>query len=225
MEYVAIKPRSDRNSVTTPKGKFIVIEGLDGSGITEQVELLKEWLRHRNYDLSRVAFTHEPSEGPVGLLLRMTLLGRLELDEITMALLFAADRYDHVNTFIKPALEQGVHVVSDRYYLSFYAYQTGQDLALEWLQTLGETWIPPDLTLVLDTPLEQCLASLDKRLVRQRYEQEPTLRKTWEELQRMIRVLSSKGEQIQVISGVGSPTEVQQRVLEHVAPLFEQEQP
>jgi len=59
-------------------GKFIVIEGLDGSGITEQVELLKEWLRHRNYDLSRVAFTHEPSEGPVGLLLRMTLQDRLK---------------------------------------------------------------------------------------------------------------------------------------------------
>jgi dTMP kinase len=205
------------------QGKFIVVEGLDGSGITEQVELLKEWLRHRDYDLSRVVFTHEPSEGPVGLLLRMTLEGRLEMDEITVALLFAADRYDHVNNFIKPALEKGIHVVSDRYYLSFYAYQTGQGLALEWLQTLGETWISPDLTLVLDTPLEQCLDSLDKRLVRQRYEKEATLRETWEEFHRMIRVLSSRGEEIKVISGAGSPIDVQRRFLANVAPLFNQE--
>ena len=205
-------------------GKFIVIEGLDGSGITEQVELLKEWLRHRNYDLSRVAFTHEPSEGPVGLLLRMTLQDRLKrMDEMTMALLFAADRYDHVTTFIQPTLDKGIHVVSDRYYLSFYAYQMGQGLALEWLQTLGETWIPPDLTLVLNTPLEQCLASLDKRPTRQRYEEEATLRKTWEEFQRMIRVLLSRGEKLHVVSGMGSPKEVQQRVLKHVGPLFEQE--
>ncbi|MBN1922917.1 MAG: dTMP kinase [Anaerolineae bacterium] len=207
------------------RGKFIVIEGLDGSGITEQVELLKEWLRHRDCDLSRIVFTHEPSESPVGLLLRMTLLGRLDMDEETLALLFAADRYDHVNRFIRPALEKGFYVVSDRYYLSFYAYQTAQGLTLEWLRALGTTWIRPDLTLVLDTPLEQCLASLDKRPSRERYEQEPILRRTWEEFQRMIPVLVSEGEQIVTISGAGSAMAVQQRLLEHVVPLFEQEQP
>ncbi len=64
------------------RGKFIIIEGIDGSGITEQVELLKEWLRRTGYDLNRVAFTHEPSEEPVGLLLRLTLRGQLDLDRI-----------------------------------------------------------------------------------------------------------------------------------------------
>jgi dTMP kinase len=153
----------------------------------------------------------------------MALTGRLDIDEITMALLFAADRYDHVNRSIKPALEAGKHVVSDRYYLSFYAYQTAQGLSLDWLQTLGETWISPDLTLVLDTPLERCLASLDKRLVLQRYEKESILRTTQDKFHHLIEIFSKKGESIQVISGAGSPMEVHRRVVSQVAPFFEQE--
>lgn len=210
--------------MSSDKGKFIVIEGLDGSGITDQVDLLKEWLRHQNYDLSRVAFTHEPSEGPVGLLLRMTLLGRLDMDEETLALLFAADRRDHVGRFIKPSLTKGIHVISDRYYLSFYAYQAAQGLSLEWLRALGATWIRPDLTMVLDTPLEQCLVSIQKRLVRERYEEEAILRRTWEEYQRMISILRSEHEEIHLVDGTGTAQVVHQRVLPLVAHYLEAEQ-
>ena len=71
--------------------------------------------------------------------------------------------------------------------------------------------------------LEQCLTSIAKRLVRQRYEKESTLRRTWEEFRRMIRVLTSRGERIVLVSGAGSPLDVHQRVLELVAPFFEQE--
>lgn len=202
------------------KGKFIIFEGIDGSGITEQVELLREWLRHGGYDLNQVAFTHEPSEGPVGLLLRLTLQGRLDLDEETLALLFAADRRDHLNRYIRPRLEKGIHVVSDRYYLSFYAYQAGQGLSLEWLRFLGKAWTRPDLTLVLDTPLDQCLRNIERRFVRQRYETSNTLAKTWEQFRRLITILLSEGEEIKIINGEGTPQQVHRRVLDIVAPVF-----
>lgn len=206
-----------------PRGKFIIIEGIDGSGITEQIELLREWLRHSGYDLNRVAFTHEPSEGPVGLMLRMTLQGRLDLDEETMALLFAADRRDHLSRYIQPRLDRGLHVISDRYYLSFYAYQAAQGLPLDWLRSLGRSWTRPDLTLVLDTPLDQCLRNIGKRFEPQRYERRETLAKTWGQFQRLIITLKDEGEEIQVIGGSGAPRQVHRRVLPLVAPIFNKE--
>lgn len=203
-----------------PKGKLIIFEGLDGSGLTEQVELLREWLRRTGYDLNQVAFTREPSEGPVGLSLRLTLQGRLDMDEETLALLFAADRRDHLYRFIRPRLDQGIHVVCDRYYLSFYAYQAGQGLSLEWLRFLGKTWIRPDLIIVLDTPLDQCLHSIEQRFARQRYEDPETLEKTWEQFQRLIKILLSEGERIEVIDGSGTLQEVHRRILPVLAPMF-----
>ncbi len=202
------------------KGKFIIFEGIDGSGITEQVELLREWLRHSGYDLNRVAFTHEPSEGPVGLLLRLTLQGRLDMDEESLALLFAADRRDHLTRYIQPRLESGIHVISDRYYLSFYAYQAGQGLSMEWLRFLGKAWIRPDLALVLNTPLEQCLGNIEQRFVHQRYEIPKTLSKTWREFQRLIKILQGEGEKIEVIDGRGPPPEVHKRIRDIVAPIL-----
>lgn len=207
----------------SPSGKFIVFEGLDGSGITEQAELLRDWLRRSGYDLNRAVFTHEPSNGPVGLLLNLTMRGRLDMDEEALALLFAADRQDHLSRFIQPRLEQGIHVVSERYYLSFYAYQAGQGLSMEWLRTIGQRWRRPDQMIVLDTPLEKCLASIDRRFEKARYENEKTLSKTWDEFTILIRRLRSEGEQIQVVDGSGTGMDVHQRVLLLVSALFQGE--
>lgn len=202
------------------RGTFVVFEGLDGSGLTEQVELLRDWLRRTGYALNRVAFTHEPSSGPVGLVLRLVLQGRLNLDEETIALLFAADRRDHVKGFIEPRLEKGIHVVSDRYYLSFYAYQAAQGLPLDWLRTVGKAWIQPDLTIVLDTPLEQCLKYIERRFERERYEQEETLRNTWGQFKRVIQVFGKEGQNIEVVDGAGEFKQVHRRILPLIEPIL-----
>ncbi|HYY53573.1 MAG TPA: dTMP kinase, partial [Myxococcales bacterium] len=109
------------------EGRFIALEGLDGSGTTTQAERIASVLRAQG---RRVLLTREPSDGPIGTLIRLALTGRLglpqrsgPLTEEALALLFAADRVDHLAAVIEPALERGELVVCDRYVLSSLAYQ------------------------------------------------------------------------------------------------------
>lgn len=144
----------------TPQcGRFIVLEGTDGSGTTTQCARLVEWL---NASGVAAVGTREPTRGPIGQLLRSVLEKRLvsvenvqrTLDWASLALLFAADRVDHDHEEIGPALMRGVWVVSDRYALSSLIYQslTAPDptSALEWVRALNARARCPDLTLVLD---------------------------------------------------------------------------
>lgn len=136
------------------RGKFIVLEGIDGSGTTTQGNLLALALAREGV---RAIFTHEPSKGPFGQSLRQLLSGTAEDPSRAwdcMALLFAADRLDHVAREIEPALGSGVTVVCDRYDLSSLAYQSATspagEAALPWLRALNARAPRPDLTLVLD---------------------------------------------------------------------------
>src|SRR5215471_2535238 len=108
-------------------GCFVVLEGLDGAGTTTQAERLASRLRQAGY---AVLVTREPSDGPVGTVLRRALAGGVALphrggplSDHTLALLFAADRMDHLCAEILPALGKGQIVLCDRYLLSSYAYQ------------------------------------------------------------------------------------------------------
>jgi dTMP kinase len=138
------------------RGKFIVLEGIDGSGTTTQLERAVEYITSTGHP---AVATREPSAGPVGLLLREALLGRLplpdgaKLDGRTMALLFAADRVDHLQREIEPHLATGVTVVSDRYLLSSLAYQA-EEADRAWVAGLARGVPSPDLTLLLDLPVE-----------------------------------------------------------------------
>jgi dTMP kinase len=134
------------------RGRFVVLEGLDGAGTTTQAHLLAAALRRGG---RAVVLTHEPSNGPVGVLLRRALRGQLrmrrksELSEASLALLFAADRLEHLASTIEPALASGSVVVSDRYLLSSLAYQ-GRVLDLAWVEALNAQAPPPDLTIFLE---------------------------------------------------------------------------
>jgi dTMP kinase len=135
-----------------PSGKLIVLEGIDGSGTTTQARSLCEWLASRGVTAH---LTREPSDGPVGRLIREILHGaHAPVAGDTMALLFAADRVDHLAREIVPALERGVHVVTDRYYHSSLAYQ-----AIEadrgWVEELNRRARRPDVTFLLDVPAEE----------------------------------------------------------------------
>jgi dTMP kinase len=128
-------------------GRFIVLEGIDGSGTTTQALRLAEALRADGHE---VLSTHEPSDGPIGVVLRQALTRRLVgLSDRVLALLFAADRLHHLEAVVEPALAEGKVVVSDRYVLSSLAYQ-GMRLPLAWVESLNAAARRPDLTLYLD---------------------------------------------------------------------------
>lgn len=135
-----------------PTGKLIVLEGIDGSGTTTQGRLLCEWLAARGV---AVHLTREPSDGPVGLLIRQILHGaHAPVDGDTMALLFAADRVDHLAREILPTLRRGTHVVTDRYYHSSLAYQA-IEADRSWVEELNRRAGRPDVTFLLDVPAEE----------------------------------------------------------------------
>jgi dTMP kinase len=145
------------------RGRFVVLEGTDGSGTTTQCQLLVTTLV--GIGIPAMA-TREPTRGPVGELLRAVLEKRLirasgrqaSLDWSTFALLFAADRSDHVQEEIAPALASGVWVICDRYDLSSLIYQSltapDPDAALPWVRDLNLQALRPDLVLVLDVDAE-----------------------------------------------------------------------
>ena len=134
-------------------GRFIVLEGIDGSGTTTQSQRLEKRLRQEGY---RVQRTWEPTDRPVGKLIRRALMRQLShrrkayaLTNPTLALLFAADRLDHLHSEVLPALEDGKVVICDRYLLSSLAYQ-GIAVSPSWVEEINRFAIAPDLTLFLE---------------------------------------------------------------------------
>jgi dTMP kinase len=139
--------------VSRRRGRFLVLEGLDGAGTTTQAARLGDWLEGRG---RKVHLTAEPSRGPIGTQVRHVLSGRLrgagggEFDPRALALLFAADRLDHWESEIRPRLDEGTDVVSDRYVLSSLAYQAIATGDPEWVAAINGRAPPPDLTLFLE---------------------------------------------------------------------------
>jgi len=129
------------------KGTFVCIEGLDGCGKTTQAKLLVEKLQ-RSYS---AMYTAEPSEGKVGDFIRKSILyGEKRSTSLAEALLFAADRVEHVENEVLPALRQGKLVISDRYIYSSLAYQGAAGLSLEWIQSINQYALRPELAIFID---------------------------------------------------------------------------
>ncbi|MEM7135585.1 MAG: dTMP kinase [Myxococcota bacterium] len=146
------------------EGLFIVLDGIDGSGTTTHCALLSDRLAAKGLP---VHITREPSDGPVGVLIRQILTGRVVVPGrhgprppgwAMMATLFAADRLDHLEAEIVPNLTDGVTIISDRYDYSSVAYQTvssgGGPDAARWVRELNRKARRPDLTLILDVSPE-----------------------------------------------------------------------
>jgi len=146
-------------------GRFLVAEGIDGSGKSSQVERLRHWLPRSGLmsPEARLLVTREPGGTPLGEQLYPILLNpRLTLHSRTELLLFAADRAQHVETGIRPALREGHWVLSDRFSGSTVAYQGhGRGCDLELIHTLEQVatgGLTPDLTLWFDLPPQQARA-------------------------------------------------------------------
>jgi dTMP kinase len=133
------------------RGKFIVFEGLDGSGKTTQLNSLYNYIsKEKNIKCKK---DYEPSDGLLGAMARAAIKKRVSFEPQTMALLFAADRYEHIKNDIIPHLEGGIHVLCDRYVLSNLAYQ-GLALDCNEIYEYNKASINllfPDLTVFIDT--------------------------------------------------------------------------
>jgi dTMP kinase len=142
------------------KGNFIVIEGLDGSGKTTQAKLLSK----RLYQSHKVWLTAEPSRGKTGTFIRdYCLYGEKRLPTEAEALLFAADRVEHMHSEILPALEEGKIVVCDRYVYSSLAYQGSAGLSLDWIRTINARALQPDFAFFIDVAPERVLERLQRK--------------------------------------------------------------
>ncbi|EOS66140.1 dTMP kinase [Oscillibacter sp. 1-3] len=145
-------------------GRFLAFEGIDGSGKSTQLQLLLERLRQRGVECRG---TREPSDGPVGAMLRQILTGRMAADSRVIAGLFAADRLDHLVNERDGILEQvrsGATVVTDRYYFSSYAYH-GVDVDMGWVidsNRLSAELLRPDATIFLDVPVRRALERIGR---------------------------------------------------------------
>ena len=138
----------------TTRGKLIALEGIDGAGTTTQGSLLEQALNEQGIPAH---LTCEPSTGPVGKVIRQALRMELgDVDPAVTALLFAADRVDHLRREVEPLLARGTHVITDRYVYSSLAYQ-GIDLERQWVATANRLATEPDLTLYLRVEPELAL--------------------------------------------------------------------
>ncbi len=142
------------------KGIFIVIEGLDGSGKTTQATLLANKLSKSH----NVVLTAEPSSGKIGNFIREGCLYEdKRLPTEAEALLFAADRIEHMYREVKPALDVGKLVICDRYIYSSLAYQGSAGLSLEWIKTINARALQPDFSIFLDVSPERVIERLKRK--------------------------------------------------------------
>jgi len=163
-------------------GKFIVFEGIDGAGKSTQAKLLGKWFEERGYE---VVLTKEPTDTAFGKLIRKLVLtgGRegiidgARISHEAEALLFAADRAEHVHKLIKPALEGGKVVISDRYFYSSLAYQWARGLDLDWLIDLNRFAIKPDLVILLDLPVKESMKRIGSRSIKTEFDKIVELQK------------------------------------------------
>ena len=139
------------------KGAFVCIEGLDGCGKTTQAKLLAKKLR-KSHD---AVYTAEPSRGKIGSYIRNSYLyGEKRLSIVLEALLFAADRIEHLEKEVLPALNEGRLIISDRYVYSSLAYQGAMGLSLEWIKRVNKYARKPDLSVFIDVDLETVMRRL-----------------------------------------------------------------
>jgi len=142
------------------KGFFICVEGLDGCGKTTQARLLVKRLK-KSYG---AVYTVEPSRGKIGTFIKKYCLhGKKRLSSVVEALLFAADRFEHVENEIHPTLNKGILVVSDRYVYSSLAYQGAAGLDSEWIEKVNEHALRPDLAIYIDVDPEIVVKRLKRK--------------------------------------------------------------
>ena len=184
-------------------GKFIVFEGLDGSGQTTQSRLLKDYLLQRGY---KVVLTKEPTKtSKVSSKIQKFLAQKEKTLSKKLQELFAKDRKEHLKKVIIPALKKGKIVISDRYFFSSFAYGKASGVAFKYLFQINKNFLMPDLTFILKVPPKICL----KRIIKREkeitlFEKKEKLDKVWE----TYKIMPERFENVYIINGEKPKEEV-----------------
>jgi dTMP kinase len=204
------------------KGRFIVFEGLDGSGKSTQIKYLANRLRAKGL---KVYETFEPTDSPIGSLIHQIMIGRIHSNQKTIAALFVADRIDHLLNNINGIHEKvinGVVVISDRYYFSSYAYH-GIHIPIEWVinaNSLSKEILKPDVNIFLDLPPKKCLERLNKeRWHFELYENIENMRSVREKYLESFQILKDK-EEVIIINADTNPNEVAKNIWDSIKYMF-----
>lgn len=207
-------------------GKLITFEGIDGSGKSTQIRMLAGELRLREFD---VLTTREPGGTPLGRRLRESFLETEEdVDPFAELLLFAADRAQHVNFLVKPALEQGKIILSDRYADATFAYQgAGRGFPTRTVNQvikLATGGLKPDLTIFFDLSIEKSLARTSSRPEDGKQNNRMDLETT--DFYNRVRnaylgIAKKEPRRFRVIDANGSIEEIQSQVVEVVMEFLE----
>jgi len=184
-------------------GKFIVIEGLDGSGQTTQATLLKSFLEGNGY---KVVLTKEPTmESEAGKKIRAILDEKEKIEPDKLQELFTQDRKDHLENVVIPALKEGRIVISDRYCFSTFAFGASDGLSLEQLISLNEQFLLPDVTIILKVSPSVCIERIEKRGEHKTlFEKEKKLARVWQ----TYAVLPERFPNLYIIDGERTREEV-----------------
>lgn len=190
-------------------GKFIVIEGLDGSGSTTQASDLADWLNKNQeklilgYPLAHL--TKEPTNNMIGGLIRSRLANAWKIGPEGLQLLFAADRAYHLEKEIIPLLEKGVTIITDRYFFSTIAYGAVEIKDINWLIEINKPFILPDVTFLIKVSPKICLDRIKKtRFHIELFEKEEALTRVWQNYED----LAKRFENVYTIDGEKSIKEV-----------------
>jgi len=185
---------------------FIVLEGLDGSGTTTQLKKLEAAAAARGIPFHA---TWEPTDNPVGRLIRRVLRKEEQVAPETLARLFSTDRFEHLfapETGIKARLERGELVVSDRYLFSSLAYQS---LGCGFDTVLGLNDFPlPEKLFFIDVPWQVCRDRRHQRDMEELFEGSPIQEKISDNYERALKLFSPAGMKIYRVDGTGPEDEV-----------------
>lgn len=187
-------------------GRFIVLEGPDGSGTTTHAALLAKALQQ---DGDEVVTTAEPTDGPIGSTVRAMLREGKDLPADALQLLFIADRAAHVAACIAPSIARGATVICDRYSPSTIAYGSALGLDAAWLEELNTKFVQPDILLLLLPPVEVCLERLRQRSATDMLEREDVQRK----VHAAYMTYATSHSSVHVIDSSGAPGVVASHIL------------
>ena len=158
----AEREKIDQVRMYTPhmKGRFIVLEGPDGSGTTTHSKLVAQFLKKRG---KNVLLTAEPTDTAIGKFIRQELKKKSIRSASALQLLFCADRAQHIEKVVKPALAAGKTVICDRYVISTLVYGEASGLDPEWLLRVNTPFLEPDVLIVALPPFKTCMERIGLR--------------------------------------------------------------
>lgn len=201
-------------------GKFIVFDGLDGSGQSTQATKLVAYLNERfknKFGYPGAHLTKEPTTFLIGGLIRSQLTHDWKSSPECLQLLFAADRAHHLEKEVIPLLELGVTVVSDRYAFSSFAFG-GLELDRDWLFKVNEKFLLPDLTFFLKVSPRVCIERIKtNRFETTLFEHEEIMRRVWVNYQK----LAEKFQNVHIINGERPPDKVFEEIAKITEPVIQ----